>query len=52
MKKYGKTVKLMEGAFEVLVIADTDILKHILVKDFTEFTNRRVSSIELLKLRH
>ena len=38
----------MEGCIEALVIADTDILKHILVKDFTDFTNRRVSSYTLL----
>ena len=42
MKKYGKIVKVMEGSKEALVVADTEILKHVLVKDFTDFTNRRV----------
>ena len=43
IKKYGKVFKLLEGRAEIVIISDTEILKHVLVKDFTEFTNRRVN---------
>ncbi|ELU00337.1 hypothetical protein CAPTEDRAFT_229084 [Capitella teleta] len=41
IKKYGKVYAGFSGDCPILVVADTDMLKQILVKDFNFFTNRR-----------
>ena len=40
IKKYGKVFSFSMGAKPIVVIADPDILKQILVKDFWNFRNR------------
>ena len=40
IKKYGKVFSFSMGAKPIAVIADPDILKQILVKDFWNFRNR------------
>ena len=44
MKKYGKVFTLLIGRTESLVISDPELLKQVMVKDFSAFTNRRVST--------
>ena len=41
IKKYGKTFRIHIGRDDALVVADVDILRKILVKDFVHFINRR-----------
>lgn len=40
MKLYGKTFGVCVGRLPTLVVADPEVLKQILVKDFTSFRNR------------
>ena len=40
MKKYGKVFSLCTGRRASIVIADPELLKQIMVKDFHNFTNR------------
>ena len=49
IRKYGKVFKLLVARDEVVVVADTEILKHVLVKDFTDFTDRKVNIIKIYK---
>ena len=39
-KKYGKVYKMYMGRSPSIVVADPEMLKHILVKDFDKFRNR------------
>ncbi|KAJ7372188.1 Thromboxane-A synthase [Desmophyllum pertusum] len=39
-KKYGKVYKMYMGRDAIIAVADPEILKHILVKDFQKFRNR------------
>ena len=39
-KKYGKVFKMYMGRDAIVAVADPEILKHILVKDFHKFRNR------------
>lgn len=39
-KKYGKVYKMYMGRSPMITVADPEILKHILVKDFDKFRNR------------
>ncbi|XP_052797077.1 cytochrome P450 3A6-like [Mya arenaria] len=42
-KKHGKVFGLYTGNNPSLIICDPEIIKHITVKDFENFTNRAVS---------
>lgn len=42
-EKYGKIYGSYLGLTPEIVVGDLDVLKDILVKDFHNFTNRRVS---------
>lgn len=46
IRKYGKIIGTFEGRFPVLVVAEEEALKYILVKNFSNFTDRRCSDIE------
>ena len=39
-KRYGKVYKMYMGRDAIIAVADPEILKHILVKDFHKFRNR------------
>ena len=39
-KKYGKVYKMYLGRTPIITVADPEIMKHILVKDFDKFRNR------------
>lgn len=39
-KKYGKVYKMYMGRSPMITVADPEMLKHILVKDFDKFRNR------------
>ena len=39
-KKYGKVYKMYMGRSPMITVADPEMLKHILVKDFEKFRNR------------
>ena len=39
-KKYGKVYKMYLGRSPMITVADPEMLKHILVKDFDKFRNR------------
>ena len=39
-KKYGRVYKMYLGRDPIITVADPEILKHILVKDFDKFRNR------------
>jgi len=39
-KKYGKVYKMYMGRSPIITVANTEIMKHILVKDFDKFQNR------------
>ncbi|XP_056017485.1 cytochrome P450 3A6-like [Ostrea edulis] len=52
MKTYGKVVKTYLGDFPSLLIADPDIIKTILVKDFSKAPNRFVSIKFKSELKH
>ncbi|KAL9966305.1 hypothetical protein ACROYT_G024359 [Oculina patagonica] len=39
-KKYGKVYKMYLGRSPMITVADPEMLKHILVKDFDKFQNR------------
>ncbi|KAL9966304.1 hypothetical protein ACROYT_G024358 [Oculina patagonica] len=39
-KKYGKVYKMYLGRSPVITVADPEIMKHVLVKDFDKFRNR------------
>ena len=39
-KKYGKVYKMYLGRSPIITVADPEMLKHILVKDFHKFKNR------------
>ena len=43
IKKYGKIMGYFEGPTPVILVADVQLVRHILIKDFASFTNRRVS---------
>lgn len=42
IEKYGKIVGYHEGATPVILCTDLDMIKHIMIKDFSYFVNRRV----------
>lgn len=42
IKKYGKIVGYFEGSEPVLLVSDVNLLKSILISDFSSFVNRRV----------
>ncbi|KAJ8310879.1 hypothetical protein KUTeg_012744 [Tegillarca granosa] len=42
MQKYGKIIGTFEGTEPQLLVLDTDILRRIMVKDFSYFPDRRV----------
>ncbi|XP_068249608.1 cytochrome P450 3A31-like [Palaemon carinicauda] len=44
LKKYGKVVGYFNGLIPNVLIADLDLLRQILIKDFTTFTNRALTS--------
>lgn len=44
-KKYGKIVGYYEGSVPVILCSDIDMIKHVLIKDFNYFVNRRVGSL-------
>ena len=39
-KQYGKVYKMYLGRFPMITVADPEMLKHILVRDFDKFPNR------------
>jgi hypothetical protein len=41
-KQYGKTLGYFEGSSPSLMTIDVDLIKAITIKDFHNFTNRRV----------
>lgn len=43
IKKYGKVVGYFEGSEPVLLVTDVNLLKSILISDFSSFVNRRVN---------
>ena len=49
-KKYGKTVGYFEGTQPVILTKDVKFIKAVMIKDFSNFVNRRVS-IFFLKLK-
>ena len=42
MQKYGKVFSISLGRTPSIVVADPEILKHIMVKDFPNFNNRHI----------
>ena len=42
-KKYGKTVGYFEGSQPVILTKDVKFIKAVMIKDFSNFVNRRVS---------
>lgn len=51
LQKYGKVVGTFQGPTPLLVIYDTEMLKQILVKDFSNFTDRFTPGINDYPLR-
>ena len=48
LRRYGDVVGLYEGRTPVLLVANTNMLKHILVTHFNHFHTRRVSVVVFL----
>ncbi|XP_041359775.1 cytochrome P450 3A8-like [Gigantopelta aegis] len=48
MQQYGHVYGSFETRFPVLVVSDAELLKHIMVKDFNNFPNRRDMAEELV----
>ena len=43
LRKHGKTVGFFQGPYPVVLTSDLKFIKAVLIKDFSSFTNRRVS---------
>ena len=41
-RRYGKMVGVFDGTTPNLLIADADLIRSVMVKDFDHFVNRRV----------
>ena len=48
VKKYGKVFSICLGGRQALVVADRDLVKQIMIKDFPNFRNR----FQVLKMPH
>jgi hypothetical protein len=49
-KKYGNIVGYHEATAPVILCRDVEMIKHVMVKDFNNFVNRRVLTLALFTL--